>query len=202
MRILVIGQRSFGSAVFTKLRDDNHDVVAHAPEGDTLRRAAESFWRHVPELSSNAIRFLQVDVIINAHGHAHISKGWRDAAKYGAIGYHPSLLPRHRGRDAVQWTTEMRDPIAGGTVYQLDDGYDTGPIIRQDWCHVDPDWTSSDLWREQLFPMGVRLLSETIDRASWGPERWPTTPGEPQDERFATYELHHPRSVKRLRETA
>jgi methionyl-tRNA formyltransferase len=135
------------------------------------------------------------DVIVNAHGPEFIAREQRVQAVYGAIGYHPSLLPRHRGRDAIKWTIARQDPIAGGTVYELDDGWDTGPVIAQDWCHVLPGWTASDLWREELFPMGIALLLHVVRAMSWGPEHWPATPGVPQDERAATVEPAWPESL-------
>ena len=91
----------------------------------------------------------------------------------------------------------MEDPIAGGTVYKMDDGYDTGPIVLQRWCHVRPEWRlagaynpahgASELWRGELFPMGVRLLLEALDYIE-GAARvsmpWHTD----QDEVLSTYE--------------
>src|SRR6202045_1354169 len=59
------------------------------------------------------------DLIVTAHSHARISKEALAAAKLGGIGYHPSLLPRHRGIAAVEWTIREGDPIAGGTVFHL-----------------------------------------------------------------------------------
>ena len=77
-----------------------------------------------------------VDVIVAAHSHDFISGRVRSRAKYGAIGYHPSLLPRHRGRDAIEWALRFGDPISGGTVYWLGETMDGGPIAAQDWCWV------------------------------------------------------------------
>lgn len=45
--------------------------------------------------------------------------------------YHPSLLPLHRGQDAVEAATGG-DKVTGGTVFHLDEGFDTGPIAFQD----------------------------------------------------------------------
>jgi methionyl-tRNA formyltransferase len=43
------------------------------------------------------------DIILSVHNaHAFIDAGARAAARLGALGYHPSLLPRHRGRDAMR----------------------------------------------------------------------------------------------------
>ena len=195
MNIMLVGQKSFAVAVFDALFKDGHEFAAiWTPRDDRLEDRAVEQEIPVVRSAAEAAIFMDarpapiVDVIINAHGHDKIPVGVRNRAKHGAIGYHPSLLPRHRGRDAIQWTIEMRDSIAGGTVYQLADGWDDGAIIKQDWCHVSPLWDASALWREVLFGMGVELLRQVLREAAWGPEYWPTTPGEKQDGRFATYE--------------
>ncbi|MDR1423486.1 MAG: hypothetical protein LBI92_02600 [Azoarcus sp.] len=56
----------------------------------------------------------------------------------------------------------MRDPIAGGTVFWLDDGVDTGPIAAQGWCHVLPTDDAATLWRRDLAPMGLRLMATAL----------------------------------------
>lgn len=137
------------------------------------------------------------DLLVMAHHHGWIADADIEAATVGAVGYHPSLLPRHRGRDAVRWTVHMDDPIAGGTVYRLTEGAkeaDAGPIVRQGWCHVRPGWSASDLWREELFPMGVRILADLVPSGEW-PERIQLKVmrsrlegAEDQDERLATWE--------------
>ncbi|WP_198420390.1 formyltransferase family protein [Sulfurimicrobium lacus] len=109
-----------------------------------------------------------VDLIVAAHAHAFITQGARLATRYGALGYHPSLLPRHRGRDAVRWTIHMGDPIAGGTAYWMDDGADTGPIAAQDWCHVRPGDDARTLWRRDLAPMGLRLIEKVLGELDKG----------------------------------
>lgn len=108
------------------------------------------------------------DLIVCAHNHAYITSEVREATRHGAISYHPSLLPRHRGRDAIRWALKMNDAITGGTVYWLDDGVDTGEIAAQTWCWVEAGKTASDLWREQLFPIGVRLLRQVVHNIQEG----------------------------------
>ena len=66
-------------------------------------------------------------------------------SRLGSIGYHPSLLPRHRGIAAVEWTILEGDPIAGGSIYHLADGWDAGAIAAQDWCFVKKGETARDL---------------------------------------------------------
>jgi methionyl-tRNA formyltransferase len=122
------------------------------------------------------------DLIITAHSHARISKGALEAAKMGGIGYHPSLLPRHRGIAAVEWTIKEGDPIAGGTIYHLAERMDAGAIAAQDWVFVKKGETARELWERALAPLGQRLLAEVIDYA----KTHNTLPAKPQDEQFAT----------------
>jgi methionyl-tRNA formyltransferase len=43
-----------------------------------------------------------VDIGITAHSFDYIGVRTRYKAKIGWIGYHPSLLPRHRGRSSIE----------------------------------------------------------------------------------------------------
>jgi methionyl-tRNA formyltransferase len=57
-----------------------------------------------------------------------------DLAGHGILGVHPSLLPRHRGATPIQATIRDGDPVAGVTIYRMDEGLDTGPMIAAvDW---------------------------------------------------------------------
>lgn len=56
----------------------------------------------------------------------------------------------------------MGDAIAGGSIYWLSNRVDGGPIAAADWCHARPGETASDLWRDRLFPMGLRLLERVL----------------------------------------
>jgi methionyl-tRNA formyltransferase len=100
----------------------------------------------------------------------------------GGIGYHPSLLPRHRGIAAVEWTIREGDPITGGTVYHLADRMDAGAIAAQEWCFVKKGETARELWERALAPLGQKLLAEVIDYA----KAHDALLAKPQDEQFAT----------------
>lgn len=102
--------------------------------------------------------------------------------QYGAIGFHPSLLPRHRGQDAVRWTTAMNDSITGATVFWLDDSVDGGDIFLQKTLFVDRKWNYHDLWRE-IFPIGVEMICKAVDLIEEG-----NIIKIPQDEKYATWE--------------
>lgn len=49
----------------------------------------------------------------------------------GVIGIHPTLLPQGRGRAAIPWAILKGLPKTGVTLFQLNEGVDTGPIFLQ-----------------------------------------------------------------------
>lgn len=207
LSVVVAGQKSFGRAALELVLSLGHSVPlvvspwvqgADGRPGDRCTRFAHErglSWSAGDNLAQRIEALPErPDVILAAHSHAFISRRARNATRLGAFGYHPSLLPRHRGRDAVRWTVHMRDPIAGGSVYWFTDNVDGGPIAAQGWCHVDPSWSATDLWREELFPLGLDLLERTLGNLEAG-----IIVAIPQDERFATWEpswerppLHRP----------
>lgn len=164
MRIILAGTRSFGAATLRLLHDRGDTIVlVAAPPGDRLATLATLHHHPVtPRLTRRDAEGLDADLIVAAHSHDFISRPTRHATRLGAIGYHPSLLPTHRGRDAVRWTIRDRDRITGGTVYWLDDRVDAGPIANQRHVHVHPAWDATDLWRDALFPLGQALLAATL----------------------------------------
>jgi methionyl-tRNA formyltransferase len=189
MRITLVGSRHFGVTTLNMLRQQGVDVarVVVADGEDRLAAAARDAGIEVvvqanPRLVVASEIAPDTDLIIAAHSHARVGKDALAAAKLGGIGYHPSLLPRHRGIAAVEWTIKQGDPIAGGTVYHLADRMDAGAIAVQDWCFVKPGETARELWERALAPLGLRLLAEAIDYA----RIHHALPAKPQDEQFAT----------------
>jgi methionyl-tRNA formyltransferase len=189
MRITLVGSRHFGVTTLNTLRQHGVDivrVVVHDAD-DRLAAAARSAGIDVtvqadPKLVTAAEIAANTDLIVTAHSHARVSKEALAAAKLGGIGYHPSLLPRHRGIAAVEWTIKEGDPIAGGSIYHLADRMDAGAIAVQDWVFVKKGETARELWERALAPLGQRLLAEVIDYA----KTHNTLPAKVQDEQFAT----------------
>ncbi len=166
MRIVISGQKSFGRAVYLMCLEEGFEVdqvfvPAHSGEHlEPLRFEAEQKGTAVLPAGSLRAESLapNIDVLVAAHSHDFVGEKTRRRLRFGALGYHPSLLPLHRGRDAVAWTIRDRDRVTGGSVYWLNNTVDGGPIAAQDYCFVRSEDTASTLWRRELFPMGVRLL--------------------------------------------
>ena len=189
MRITLVGSRHFGVTTLNMLKARGVEiarVVVHDAE-DRLAAAAKAEGIEVvvqadPRLVAAAEIAPNTDLIVTAHSHARVSNGALSAARLGGIGYHPSLLPRHRGMAAVEWTIKEGDPIAGGTVYHLAERMDAGAIAAQEWCFVKKGETARELWERALAPLGQKLLGEVIDYA----KTHHSLPAKPQDEQFAT----------------
>lgn len=169
MKIALIGTRWFGAEMLRRLQTAGHEVVVVATNGeDALAQAAAAAdvpltIREEPRrVEADDIPAESVDVIVAAHTHAFVSASARAKARLASIGYHPSLLPRHRGVAAVEWTILSGDAIAGGSIYHLSGGMDAGALAAQDWCFVYPEDDAGSLWRRALAPMGLRLLMNVV----------------------------------------
>ena len=105
-------------------------------------------------------------------------------AKWGGIGYHPSLLPLHRGRDSTRWAIRMGERVTGGSVYRLSNRMDGGDVLAQRHVFIRPGDTAEELWRRDLAPLGVELLAQTVAAYAEGGY----VHGAVQDEALATWE--------------
>ena len=190
MKCALVGSRYFGASVFEALRKEEGieftSVVAPAAD-DRLAIAARAAGLTVhilenPKLVPGEAIAEGTDLIIAAHTHARVTDEALARSRLGGVGYHPSLLPRHRGIAAVEWTILEGDPIAGGSVYHLADGWDAGAIAAQDWCFVGKGETARELWERALAPMGLQLLSKVVHQAG----REGVLPASAQDPRYAT----------------
>lgn len=189
MRLTLVGSRYFGALVFDALVKDGVEIAqVVAPAADdrlALAGAARGIPVHLlenPKVVPGAAIPDGTDLIVAAHTHARISDEALARSRLRGVGYHPSLLPRHRGIAAVEWTIIAGDPIAGGSVYHLADGWDAGAIAAQDWCFVGKGETARELWERALVPMGLALLKRVVRHAA----AHGALPATAQDERFAT----------------
>ena len=189
MRITLVGSRHFGVTTFNTLRQHGVDIVRVVVHDAEDRMAASAKAAGIEVVVQADPKFVtaseiapDTDLIVTAHSHARVTREALAAAKLGGIGYHPSLLPRHRGIAAIEWTIKEGDPIAGGSVYHLADQMDAGAIAAQEWVFVKKGETARELWERALAPLGQKLLGDVIDYA----KAHKNLPAKPQDEQFAT----------------
>lgn len=189
LRITLVGSRYFGATAFARLVDDGANIVRVVVPAadDRLANAAREKGIEVvvmedPKTVPPEAIAPDTDLIVTAHSHARVSGAALARSRLGGIGYHPSLLPRHRGIAAVEWTVKCGDPIAGGSIYHLAERMDAGAIAAQEWCFVRPGESARELWERALAPMGFELLVQVVRYA----RTHNALPAKAQDEQFAT----------------
>lgn len=103
------------------------------------------------------------------------------ASRLGCIGMHPTLLPQGRGRAPIPWTILKGLDETGVTMFKLDEGVDSGPILGQVRFPVDADETAATLY-EKVESAHRQLVRERLPALMEGrADSWV------QDESQATY---------------
>lgn len=93
-----------------------------------------------------------------------------DAPRRAVLGMHPTLLPEGRGRAAIPWAILKNLRRTGVTLFKLDEGVDTGPIVAQRSIELEPRTTATELYRlvnrahvtlvKDVYP---RLLTDAVE---------------------------------------
>jgi methionyl-tRNA formyltransferase len=180
LRIALFGQAPFGRDTLVRLLEAGHEVVGvYAPPAgkrpDPLAAEAEErglpLFRHrrfrrkgeaLPELVAEH-RDLGADLNLLAFVTAILPTEILDAPPRGSLCFHPSLLPRFRGGNALAWQIMLGEKEAGVTVFRPDAGVDTGPILVQKGPVPigDADNTAS-LYFDKLYPLGLDAIEEAV----------------------------------------
>ena len=143
--------------------------------GRELKESAVSAWAtntgincQKPETRDQFLKLAStVDLMITIGYGKILTLEELSAPTYGSINLHFSLLPRWRGAAPVQRSIEAGDAVTGVTVFQLDEGMDTGPIYLMKRFALDDDITSDELFKE-LSELGSEALLESLKMIEGG----------------------------------
>jgi methionyl-tRNA formyltransferase len=191
MKVVIAGQKRFGRDVAQLVLERGWKVQAvscpAAPSEDPDKLHIFALNQGLPVIPAGQLRADRIpagcDLIIAAHCHDFLSRKTRHRARLGALGYHPSLLPLHRGRSAIEWAVRLRERITGGSVYWLNDTVDGGPIAAQEHVFIRSGDTPRELWARELAPLGLRLFERVFARLDAG-----EIPRTPQEAFLASWE--------------
>nr|XP_014090524.1 cytosolic 10-formyltetrahydrofolate dehydrogenase [Bactrocera oleae] len=201
LRIAIIGQSNFAADVLELILEKKYnvvgvftipdkgsreDILATTAAGHNIPVFKFASWRKkgvaLPEVLQ---KYKSVKATLNVLPFCSqfIPMEVIDGADLGSICYHPSILPRHRGASAIQWTLIEGDADAGFTIFWADDGLDTGPILLQKQAPVEPTDTLDTIYKRFLYPEGVKSMGVAVDMVTAG-----TAPKITQTEIGATYD--------------
>ena len=85
------------------------------------------------------------------------------------VNVHPSLLPAFPGAHPIEDVLAAGVETTGVTVHLVDEGIDTGPILRQEAIPVEPRETLLErlhALEHQLLPLVVEQLLESLEAAA------------------------------------
>ncbi|CAG0903611.1 unnamed protein product, partial [Darwinula stevensoni] len=201
LKCAIIGQSTFASEVYKLLQQDGHKIVGvftipdQGKKEDPLATIAAKdgipvfklkAWRQkgkiIPEVFEK-YKSVSPDLNVLPFCSQYIPMEVITYPKHQTICYHPSILPRHRGASSINWTLMMGDKRAGFSIFWADDGLDTGPILLQKECAVDPNENVDSIYKRFMYPEGIRAMGEAVNLVAAG-----KAPKIPQPEEGGTYE--------------
>jgi phosphoribosylglycinamide formyltransferase 1 len=99
-----------------------------------------------------------VELVVLA-GYMHVlTPPFLDRFPGRVVNVHPSLLPAFAGLDAIARAVAAGVETTGVTVHLVDEGVDTGPVLRQEEVSVEPRETLE----ERIHALEHRLLPEVV----------------------------------------
>ncbi|MEV1146077.1 methionyl-tRNA formyltransferase [Micromonospora sp. NPDC049799] len=189
MRVIFAGTPAVAVPALAAVAASGHELLAvvtrpdaPAGRGRGLSRSPVGAWadEHGVEVLTPArprepeflarLRELAPDCVpVVAYG-ALVPPAALEIPRHGWINLHFSLLPAWRGAAPVQHAVLHGDEVTGASVFQLEEGLDTGPVFGTLTDEIRPGDTSGDLL-ERLAESGAGLLVAVLDAIGAGTAR-------------------------------
>jgi methionyl-tRNA formyltransferase len=129
----------------------------------------------------DAVARLEPDFIFVIGWSRLVKEPFRNLASKGVLGYHPTLLPKMRGRAALAWTILLDIRNTGGTLFWIDEGIDSGNIAVQRSFDMEGTEYLADLYARQMDILSL-MIQELIGELKAG-----QIPAATQEHGEATY---------------
>lgn len=122
-------------------------------------------WQNILELEEEVLKLIlkyDVKLLVLAGYMRLLSKKFVNSlpSKF-IVNIHPSLLPKYKGMNAIQQAIDDCAEYTGVTVHYVDEGMDSGFIIKQDSIKINENDTVETL-KNRLQVIEHRLYSDTI----------------------------------------
>ena len=186
MRIVFMGTPDIAVSPLVSLIEAGHDVCAvitraDKPKGrgyelmptpvkaEALKHGIEVL--HPKKLTDadflEKLKSYNADVFVVIAFGRLIPKEVLEMPKYGCINIHASLLPSYRGSAPIQWAVIDGLEITGITTMQMDEGLDTGDILKQYVCEVSKEETGGSLF-DKIASMAGPAICDTLNLIEQG----------------------------------
>ena len=181
LRIVFMGTPDFSVPALARLAQSQHDVAAVYTQPDKQRgRGKKVTFSPVKEKAVelgipvfqpdsmrsdeviSELRSLAPDVIIVIAYGKILPKAVLDIPKYGCLNVHGSLLPKYRGAAPIQYAIKEGEAESGVTIMLLDEGMDTGKMLKKAVIPLDPKEPTGTLF-DKLASLGASTLMTVVD---------------------------------------
>ena len=164
-----VGRKHIITPPPVKVCAENHGIAVYQP--NTLRdgKAEEILKEIAPDV-----------IVVVAYGKI-LPKEILEIPKYGCVNGHASLLPKYRGASPIQWCIVCGETETGVTAMKMDEGMDTGDILKTVKTQIGANETAEELF-DRLSGLTAELLVNTLSDL----EKGNITPKK-QDEEKASY---------------
>lgn len=180
LRIVFMGTPDFSVPALAALAEKGYDLAAVYTQPDKQRgRGKKVSFSPVKEKAValglpvlqpqtfkdeaviEELRAFQPDVIIVIAYGKILPKAVLDIPKYGCLNVHGSLLPKYRGAAPIQYAIKNGESESGVTIMLLDEGMDTGAMLKKAVLPLDKKETTGTLF-DKLSALGAKTLLEVL----------------------------------------
>ena len=114
----------------------------------------------------NILKSYNPDLLVSILGNQIFKRPLIDLAPKGCINLHTALLPKYRGLMPTFWVLKNNERYTGVSVFFVDEGIDSGPIIVQEKIEIG-NKTQQQLIQETK-QIGMNLILKSIDLIAKG----------------------------------
>lgn len=112
---------------------------------------------HNDDNTIKLVQDLDLDFLINAGTPRILKEKIIISTRLGVLNCHPGILPYFKGCSCVEWSIFNDKPI-GNTIHWMDEGIDTGPIIKTQKTKCFNSDTYQDI-RNRVYKDGQKLIA-------------------------------------------
>ncbi len=181
LRIVFAGTPDFAARHLQALLDSEHKVIAvysreDKPAGRGKKLTASpvkqlAIEHALPVYQPRTLRdeaaqaelaALDADVLVVVAYGLILPKAVLTIPKLGCVNVHGSILPRWRGAAPIERAVWAGDNETGVTIMQMDEGLDTGDMLKIATLPIDDKETSGSLY-ERLAELGPQALIDCLN---------------------------------------
>lgn len=126
-----------------------------------IKHNIEVFQPSKIRLDYEPLKDLDIDLIVTCAFGQILPKEVLDLPKYGSINVHASILPKYRGSAPIEYAIMNGDKKTGVTIMYMDEGMDTGDIIKISKLPIKDNDTGGSI-HDKLSILGKDTLECTL----------------------------------------